>query len=628
VNSRCSVLCPGSGAVPVSMCSPASGCPLGTSCSAILGACCPIASSTSNSIAISCPSGSPPIQQCGYLNECPKGTGCYLGGCCPMSCSGGICAQPVSTCLPQVAKMPVCPNGQVSTVKCIIDQDCGLGMECLSGGCCSMLFCPSGIQAVGRCLLGDQCVNTATCVNGLCCPLPQCSGGALALRVCISSSECGLGFDCNNGGCCPLPSCPGNILASQRCQKGCACPNGQQCINGGCCLLPTCSDGVPAISSCAIGFLCGAGMECNNGGCCPLPLCPSGAKPSGRCQPGSVCPSNQVCDNGLCCPTPVCSNQQLALRLCGIGNSCPIGYVCEGRGCCPEPMPLCPSGGRATQKCVLGSECPPGYGCTPLGGCCLLSLEPACPAQQSAVCQCSPTNACPLHAKCMMGTCCTTAVAAFNQVPGTQCQSSAQCNGYASACARCTQSICVCTNGAASNGATCLQMPRALLQQARSGCDQYGSPCKFVLSTARRKPLFAPIGNITEEPLWFNVMTKRLCLLDTSMAGIDADSTCLPNEKCISGECRMKLWPGEYGCMSDEECSSRCVNTYCERKSDKNVPQCQCSNGMLLYGRCFNECPEGFHESGAYCMHNNEELFWKDANAQNALSKLLNSGSC
>lgn len=42
--------------------------------------------------------------------------------------------------------------------------------------------------------------------------------------------------------------------------------------------------------------------------------------------------------------------------------------------------------------------------------------------------------------------------------------------------------------------------------QARSGCDQYGSPCKFVLSTARRKPLFAPIGNTTEEPRKFTLL--------------------------------------------------------------------------------------------------------------------------
>ncbi|VDM42017.1 unnamed protein product [Toxocara canis] len=390
----------------------------------------------------------------------------------------------------------------------------------------------------------------------------------------------------------------------------------------------------------------------------------------------------QICENGVCCPAPLCSNQQLTMRLCGVGNSCPIGFVCEGRGCCPEPMPLCPNGGRATQKCVLGSECPPGYGCTPLGGCCLLSLEPACPAQHSAICQCSPTNACPTQATCTMGTCCASciclAVAAYNQVPGTQCQSSSQCNGFSSECARCMQSVCMCVNGAASNGATCLQMPRILLQkarpifsplssfssstfgtdlriligrlpkkgtnsadacmflktlnalflQARTGCDQYGSPCKFVLSTARRKPLFAPVGNVTEEPLWFSVAARRRCMMNASLANIDADSTCLPNEKCINGECRMKLWPGEYGCASDAECSSRCTNTYCERKSDKNVPQCQCSNGMLLYGRCFNECPKGFHESGAYCMHDDEESFWKDANAQNQLNKLLNAGSC
>ena len=102
--------------------------------------------------------------------------------------------------------------------------------------------------------------------------------------------------------------------------------------------------------------------------------------------------------------------------------------------------------------------------------------------------------------------------------------------------------------------------------------------------------------------MFFNVATVRHCVMKTNEANFDPDSTCLPNEKCINGECKMyaflgifpeggsyfrKLWPGEYGCTTDEECTARCPNTYCEKKkSDKSVAQCQCADGFLLYGRC------------------------------------------
>ena len=64
---------------------------------------------------------------------------------------------------------------------------------------------------------------------------------------------------------------------------------------------------------------------------------------------------------------------------------------------------------------------------------------------------------------------------------------------------------------------------------------------------------------------------------------------------------------------------------------------------MLLYGRCCKSdrssgpgnsafsvetCPRGFHESGAYCHHDDEELFWGNSTAQQDLQKTLNEGVC
>ncbi|VDN07234.1 unnamed protein product [Thelazia callipaeda] len=676
-------LCPGNTEPPVAACSPMQSCPPGTICYVISGFCCSITVEplsvvepqpslvpviqrpqtpisvaqetsipvSSHQIVIMCPNGSPGTQPCGFMEQCPTNSGCYRGVCCPLVCpigqnAVGFCGQSLSitlscseqsTCMSgcccqqqhqEPVRMPICRSGVTATSRCTIDQECGPGMECSSNGCCPIPFCPTGIQAVGKCPSGIGCPSTSVCANGLCCPSPRCSSGVIALRICVSSVECGIGFECANGGCCPLPLCPNNQVGSQRC--GCCCPLGQQCVNGVCCPLPACSNGIISAMVCGPRGTCPHGMECINGGCCPLPTCPSGAQSFQRCQ-GTICPVGQ---NGVCCPLPICSTGQIAVQLCAFGdNACPPGYVCEGRGCCLEPLPLCPNGARTLQQCSRGIDCPPGFGCTAMGACCLLSLDPACPSNHNAICQCSPTSHCPPHTSCSMGTCCSSvSLDVYNRVPGTACQTGSQCNGFQTRGAQCMQSICVCVNGAASNGPACQQINPATLLQARSGCDQYGSPCKYVLSSVRRKPLFAPMGNITEQPrgcdFWYAVTTPRRCLWNSSITDLDPDSTCLPNEKCISGECRMKLWPGEYGCTSNDECSARCPNTFCSKTSDKNLSQCQCSNGKILYGRCFAQCPRGFHVKGANCEHDDEDHFWKDRTQQNSLRELLNSGSC
>ncbi|UMM42026.1 hypothetical protein L5515_018020 [Caenorhabditis briggsae] len=636
-------LCPGSYSPPFGVCG---SCPSGTQCNEQLAMCCPLQQQPSTDIVYNvvllCPDGTPSTTSCSQ--GCGPNNACFQGACCPIrcpagqnavgfcssgSCGAGSCYSK-TTCCQEPIKLPVCSNGMISQKRCLVAAECGPNLECSNGGCCPIPFCPNGVTARGRCSAVNGCPMGQACMEGLCCPLPRCSNGITSLGICTRTLDCGrIGVDCQNGACCPLPSCPNNIASTQRCAAGCTncCPVGQTCMNGGCCDLPSCPAGGFAISMCT--GKCGTGFECVNSGCCSLPRCPSGLMSVQRCVMGIGCPPGNQCENGVCCPMPMCSSGSIASSVCGMANSCPIGYICEGRGCCLEPLPLCPNGGRASMRCYRGAECPPGYGCTPLGGCCLLSMEPVCPTRSNAVCQCSPNNVCPSGSSCTMGTCCSSGISPIVSfsVPGTGCQNSNQCNGFQSSCAQCVQGVCSCVNGAASNGATCEQMAPTILTLARNGCDQYGSPCKFLLSTARRRPLFAPTGNMTESPLFFNVASKRKCV--ANIQNFDADSTCLPNEKCIDGECRMKLWPGEYGCQTDTECQSRCPNTYCEKKkSDKNVPQCQCANGMLLYGRCFSQCPRGFHESGAFCMHDDEDKFWMDAEAQDNLKALLNAGKC
>ena len=110
--------------------------------------------------------------------------------------------------------------------------------------------------------------------------------------------------------------------------------------------------------------------------------------------------------------------------------------------------------------------------------------------------------------------------------PGMRCRRSTDCQGAAVGFAECMRNICVCTNGAHSNGAHCVRPNFGLLRKARAGCDEFGSACRIHLIGALKQPMFAPemripgIGNEQlngirtqhqqqiETPLWFNPVAK------------------------------------------------------------------------------------------------------------------------
>ncbi|KAI1723086.1 putative chitin binding Peritrophin-A domain protein [Ditylenchus destructor] len=613
----------------------------------------------------------------------------------PATCLSGVCCRPVvEPAVKVTASLPICLNGHLAKVACMADNPtCGTGYECWSGGCCPIPYCPSGVQALGRCSSAGTCLKHpgVTCLDGLCCPTVMCGSGIPSVGVCTTGvyNNCPAGNECQNGRCCPLPLCPNsNVAALGRCSlsppltvglvASPTCPVGRTCIQGLCCPVVTpvaamrpvlacpltgavpvsmCS---PAVTISTARPACAVGYECVEGiGCCALSTCPNGALALGRCpmaspavvpartmlSPSMCGPPGSICLNGLCCPPPRCAHTgQMPMSMCGLANACPVGYYCDGIGCCPEPLPVCPNGGRSIRYCQRGTECPAGYGCTPMGGCCQLRLDSTCPFNQYPVCQCSSNYACPPGALCNDGgTCCASTAGSLFYAPGSRCRRSADCQGHTSGSAECLHNVCVCIKGGYSNGASCVT-PNPLLQNmARNGCDQYGQPCRYLLSQSRRRPMLSPVGNTTDsQPLWFNVAAERDCVLDPIEGNempYDADSTCLPNEKCIENRCKMRLWPGEYGCSSDEQCASRCENTYCETKldhysrdGDENTnhhsSQCQCRDAFLLYGRCFEQCPAGFHESGGHCQHDDEVAFWADAQAQNTLQRLLNEGQC
>lgn len=41
--------------------------------------------------------------------------------------------------------------------------------------------------------------------------------------------------------------------------------------------------------------------------------------------------------------------------------------------------------------------------------------------------------------------------------------------------------------------------------------------------------------------MWYNVVSQRKCVVNNTIQDIDPDSTCLPNERCVNGECRRQV---------------------------------------------------------------------------------------
>ena len=169
--------------------------------------------------------------------------------------------------------------------------------------------------------------------------------------------------------------------------------------------------------------------------------------------------------------------------------------------------------------------------------------------------------------------------------PGQSCAASQQCAGYSTG-ASCAQSLCICLKGSFSNGVACVAPPRAtlIIRIARAGCDQYGRPCRTVLSSMRRHPLHladaaaaaattndgAAHKNETTKPLpcesamskrdfessalcvflcvqqniflvWFTLKGERRCpraLPSSAIANDTTDATCLPSETCVDGICK------------------------------------------------------------------------------------------
>ncbi|ETN69056.1 EB module [Necator americanus] len=568
-------LCPGSFSPPLGSCG---SCPTGTSCSPAINACCPFATKSPPDLTFNvvqlCPNGSPALQSCS--RGCPDGYSCYQGSCCPMSCPVGQTA------------LGFCSSGA-----------CSGGGSCYTpGGCCcqetvKLPVCANGMWATYGMLewrmLSDAILShRGTSPNALWKQQYDLRFGTfMSGRALLSFTSL---------------SKRNNLI---RCSNGCAncCPFGHSCVNGGCCPLPQCPAGGLALTMCGTRS-CSVGNECVGGGCCPLPRCPSGLQATQRCQRGIGCPRGHQCENGVCCAMPTCSAGLIAASVCGMGNSCPMGFVCEVH---PQKFIL-PQHYKFNNVDAQRGEC-----------------EEVVAKNRLHFAQ--------MEAELFNG-----AVEELNALQDLDVLLSEDVAFYRwNQCAqhKRTQSANVLPIVLAHRVQRAQwervvpKMPAKVLTLARNGCDQYGSPCTVLLSTARRKPIIAPVGNITDAPLFFNVATERRCVVNATDVNFDPDSTCLPNEKCINGECRMKLWPGEYGCITDDECTSRCPNTYCEKKkSDKNVAQCQCRDGQLLFGRCFSQCPPGFHESGAYCMHDDEDAFWADGDAQDRIKALLNASPC
>lgn len=105
----------------------------------------------------------------------------------------------------------------------------------------------------------------------------------------------------------------------------------------------------------------------------------------------------------------------------------------------------------------------------------------------------------------------------FTTMPGTECEASPQCAGYPTG-AQCLENLCVCGQGSYSNGAACVVQQPMVIQTAQDGCDQYGSPCRYVLSSVRRRPMLSVANNRTTDPRRFNTPNKQvICIFQSGL---------------------------------------------------------------------------------------------------------------
>ncbi|KAK6766458.1 hypothetical protein RB195_026016 [Necator americanus] len=564
-----------------------------------------------------------------YFVQCsPQSAGIPCGEWTRMACAPNtVFSKPSSICVSMSVQSSACGSQREPVCNCAKTAgatQCPGTSTCNKNVCCQQKdvidnfiqhqapLCPgSYVPPLGPCT--EPCPQYSACVQGLgCCPVPvNQPKEAIQITLCPGSFSP------------PLGSCG-------------SCPTGTSCspaINA-CCPFATKSppdltfnvpspkaehlpDGSPALQSCSRG--CPDGYSCYQGSCCPM-SCPVGQTALGFCSSGA-CSGGGSCytPGGCCCQEtvklPVCANGQQSQRTCSIDAECGPRMECSNGGCCP--MPFCPTGEEVVAKnrlhfAQMEAELFNG------------AVEELNALQDLDVLLSEDVafyrwNQCAQHKRTQSAN--VLPIVLAHRVQRAQWE-------------RVVPKPCPCSIRSLALDVrlqrSAMDTPRHVLSALKeNGCDQYGSPCTVLLSTARRKPIIAPVGNITDAPLFFNVATERRCVVNATDVNFDPDSTCLPNEKCINGECRMKLWPGEYGCTTDDECTSRCPNTYCEKKkSDKNVAQCQCRDGQLLFGRCFSQCPPGFHESGAYCMHDDEDAFWADGDAQDRIKALLNASPC
>ncbi|CAD5218525.1 unnamed protein product [Bursaphelenchus okinawaensis] len=171
------------------------------------------------------------------------GVGCTIANQCvayhsgPVTCIQGCCCTVQSTPHRDDTGpdgFGKCQNGQLSKVRCALQEHCQQGQRCLNGLCCTQTqdeykTACGGDFAVADCSTTKQCSQGYVCAsNNYCC---QCAVGKSVGRC--NQGLCPQGYTCmENGWCCA--SCPNNVTPYGACTNN-TCGGGRQCSTGNIC---------------------------------------------------------------------------------------------------------------------------------------------------------------------------------------------------------------------------------------------------------------------------------------------------------------------------------------------------------------------------------------------------------
>ncbi len=439
-----------------------------------------------------------------------------------------------------------------------LDQACGAGAECCSGGCpsgacgCSAVAercgtsgdcctslgptrCDAGACVSGQRALGDVCDWDGLCASLNCDLTGHCAAACLGWNAsCSSSAQCCSYFGCGAGTCTPdcgstNHACTGDneCCSDYRCRAG-VCQAG---------LCGTANQKCGSSADCCTAAQGGKNYFCDPYGSCDLGW--PGRTPPDACTTDADCAGDNPCRGGYC-HWP--DGHQPDGGWCLDGQECDSG-ICTSTaagvpgGCCSGAGAGCVAGGYGTICCSgLDLACTGTPGAQSCGSC--LDFGNSGPQGET---QCTRSDQCCMgrNLSCVQGECCTQrGYACTAGTGGTECCSGDTCGDVttyqgttANICcgtygARCGYASACCDGFLCGNDGTCHLAPGEACTDSAQCADYSG------------------------------------CKIETPPAGVCCShdmGTCATNADCCSGICDPTYHscdpaPAYGACLDDSDC--------------------------------------------------------------------------